>query len=308
MANNEVEVLLEGVNFKSENGFRVWIACRYNQSNPEFKFDIKVTTDKHPFGFDSKFKNLFVSQRIKAFKTSLSRKYLLEKEITEDKPLEDILELIKEKGLQKDVHISLEDTKPYSPKTKYVAIDELFKAIQKTSDKSAFEAVKNVFQFDNNSDELNEAFLQELVDALGLLLEHRNFYAIEVESHSYKSAHNNKDIDIEVLFKRVGTGGTNLSDLDFAYSLIKQRLDGAKSYMGSLLKKNDVSSLFSSLDCVDLVIRTSCFEAFLNAGLNPSDTKIITDKNDHKKISKKLYIKALMQMKKSYNVCLILQS
>ncbi|QBG35087.1 DUF262 domain-containing protein [Litorilituus sediminis] len=281
-----------GVEFKAENGFRVWLACRYNTSNPEFKFDIKVTTDKHPFGFDSKFKKLSVSQRSKAFKASLCHKYLPKHDYSEDKSLEEVLELIEAKALGQDIRVSLEDTQPYSPKIKYVALDELIYAVQNNTACSPVESIRNIFECISNYEELNEAFLQELADALVQLIEKRYFYAIEVENHSYKKADNTKDIDIEVLFKRVGTGGTNLSDLDFAYSLIKQRLAGAKDYIHSLLKHHDISLLFSSLDCVDLLIRTSCFEAFVRNSCNPSETNM-TDIKDHAKSTKKTLYKSI---------------
>ena len=297
-----------GVNFKLENGFKVWIACRVNSSNPEFQFDIKVTTDKHPFGFDNKFKSLSVSQRSKAFKTSICQKYIpQEKNITE-KSLEEIFKLIEVNHAKSEINVSLEDTIPYSPSIKYVGLDELFKAVHATKGNTseAIVAIKKIFQCNDNLESTQDDFLQKLVNALEALLNGRVFYAIEVENKLYEknknknnndnnnnnNNNNNKDFDLEVLFKRVGTGGTNLSDLDFAYSLIKSRLDKSKEYIDSLLMHSSISSFFSALDCVDLLIRTSCFEVYLRKASNVIDAsnkkEVMGEDKDYAKNTKKI--------------------
>lgn len=271
-----------GVKYKRENGFRVWIANKSNKSNSEFTFDIKVTTDKHPFGFDNKFKKLSVSQRSKAYKTSLCKKYLSEEKI-EDNSFENVLRLINKKNLHNEIDISLDDTTPYSPNTKYVALDELFNKMQKGGD--VYQILLSVFDKQHDVSDDEETYFKLLAKSLINLNEQRSFYAIEVSRHLHNETDNEKDIDIEVLFKRVGTGGTALSDLDFAYSLLKQRLDGAEHYITGLLSNNEISSLFSSLDCVDILIRASCFEAFLKSIINE---KIDFDKSDSVKSNKKV--------------------
>ena len=223
-----------GIKLNDTPSFRVWISDHLASESSEFTFDIKITTIDHPFGLDNNFKPLSVGARLKAFDNHGKKKPL-----------------------------SLEATKPYLSNNlkEYVALDIIFEeVIEQYSESITLEKIINLLRRKFNTDEFPA--LNRLSVGLLKLINNRHLYAIEL-NHSVTGIESDAEgsSDIEVLFKRVGSGGTELSDLDYAYSLIKQQLPESYSYIENLLKDKTLSKLFSSLDIIAMVIRLSCFIA-----------------------------------------------
>lgn len=80
---------------------------------------------------------------------------------------------------------------------------------------------------------------------------------------------------LAVLFKRIGTGGTTLTDADYVYSLIKYRLPEAYTLVESLHGKPNVASLLSATNVVMSAVRLAAAE--FNDGLPSGDKRRITD-------------------------------
>jgi hypothetical protein len=221
-----------GINLNEAPDFRVWVSNYFASENNEFKFDIKITTIEHPFGLDNSFKPLSVRARLIAFDNH-----------------------------GKDNPLTLLRTTPYIFKDvkNYVALDSIFKDIIAHDSKSITQdKITKILKSKFKTDDFPS--LERLSIGLLKLINNRYIYAIEL-NHSVTEVDSESDSDIEVLFKRVGAGGTELSDLDYAYSLIKQQLPDSYSYIETLLKDKTLSKLFSSLDLIAIVIRLSCFIA-----------------------------------------------
>jgi hypothetical protein len=71
------------------------------------------------------------------------------------------------------------------------------------------------------------------------------------------------DPPLAILFKRIGTGGTELSNADYAYSMIKHRLPDAYELVEKLKKQHNVASLLSDTDLVMTVLRLVAAEQSL---------------------------------------------
>jgi hypothetical protein len=80
------------------------------------------------------------------------------------------------------------------------------------------------------------------------------------------SDNNDETIDppLAVLFKRIGTGGTPLSDADYVYSVIKYHLPEAYSLVEGLHAGENIASLLSATDLVMTAVRLAAAEVTLN--------------------------------------------
>jgi hypothetical protein len=242
-----------GIKLNESPSFRVWVSNYFASENNEFTFDIKITTIDHPFGLDNSFKPLSVRARLKAFDNH-----------------------------GKDNPLTLSRTRPYGSNDvkKFVPLDNIFEEIiaqdsQSITQDTITEILKSKFATDEFP------ALERLSIGLLKLINNRYFYAIEL-NHSATGVDSEGDSDIEVLFKRVGSGGTELSDLDYAYSLIKQQLPDSYLYIENILKDKTLSKLFSSLDLIAIVIRFSCFIAKTEFNEKEYDY-YITDKPNYNK-------------------------
>ena len=65
---------------------------------------------------------------------------------------------------------------------------------------------------------------------------------------------------LAVLFKRIGTGGTSLTDADYIYSLIKHRIPDAYTLVEDLHKNPNVASLLTATDLVMSAVRLAAAE------------------------------------------------
>jgi hypothetical protein len=68
------------------------------------------------------------------------------------------------------------------------------------------------------------------------------------------------DPPLAVLFKRIGTGGTPLSDADYVYSVIKHHLPQTYRLVEDLHSKGNIASLLSSTDLVMTAVRLAAAE------------------------------------------------
>lgn len=68
------------------------------------------------------------------------------------------------------------------------------------------------------------------------------------------------DPPLAVLFKRIGTGGTPLSDADYAYSVIKQRIPETYTLVEELHSDHTIASLLSATDLVMTAVRLAAAE------------------------------------------------
>lgn len=80
---------------------------------------------------------------------------------------------------------------------------------------------------------------------------------------------------LAVLFKRIGTGGTALTDADYVYSLIKYRLPEAYTLVEKLHEKHNTASLLSATNLVMSAVRIAAAE--FNDSLPYGDKRRITD-------------------------------
>jgi hypothetical protein len=73
---------------------------------------------------------------------------------------------------------------------------------------------------------------------------------------------NNETIDppLAVLFKRIGTGGTPLSDADYVYSVIKHRIPETYALVEELHGGHNIASLLSATDLVMTAVRLAAAE------------------------------------------------
>jgi hypothetical protein len=80
------------------------------------------------------------------------------------------------------------------------------------------------------------------------------------------SDNNDEIIDppLAVLFKRIGTGGTPLSDADYVYSVIKHHLPESYSLVEELHAGENIASLLSATDLVMTAVRLAAAEVTLN--------------------------------------------
>lgn len=212
----------------NESEFRVWLGIDKATNHKDMLFDVRVTTQTHPFGFDKEFKKFSLSTRRDAFKY-FQNKY-------------------------PETQLDLSNSQPFNRQgALYIPLDELL----------------------TNSDDLNGIFKKYEQDNFNLKKQQRLKQAIDKVKQtkvyslcvSNDLFHFEEDNDakgddaepgIEVLFKRIGTGGTTLSNNDYAYSLIKQRFENTYELIESILQNESANKLFSALDVVAIALRASC--------------------------------------------------
>lgn len=79
------------------------------------------------------------------------------------------------------------------------------------------------------------------------------------------------DPPLAVLFKRIGTGGTPLSDADYVYSVIKHRIPEAYTLVEELHRPGSIARLLSATDVVMTAVRLGAAE------FSPEGGKPLTD-------------------------------
>ncbi|GAA0341165.1 hypothetical protein GCM10009092_02120 [Bowmanella denitrificans] len=212
-----------GYKFSEDNGFRVWVGLNSEPANPKLKFDIRVTTRQHPFGFDPLFRPLSMSHRSAAY-SYFEEQY---------------------KG-EKSASLGLNVTTPFSAQGhEYLPLDVYFDSERTHEElipftlKEALEGVKayQLVALSVSTDVLNAP--------------------VEVGTRQ-DSKPEDSNLPVELLFERIGSGGTRLSNEDYAYSLIKQRMPDAHKVVENVLKQSDLQEFFSPLSLISIALRLSC--------------------------------------------------
>lgn len=111
---------------------------------------------------------------------------------------------------------------------------------------------------------------------------------IEVPDHVFATGDDNDDQDpaLAVLFQRVGTGGTALSNADYVFSVIKQRSPQCHALVEGLLKDEKIAALFTPVTLVTTAVRLTAAKLGLT---------------DHRKIDKAQFARLLRGDAKSGN-------
>lgn len=96
---------------------------------------------------------------------------------------------------------------------------------------------------------------------------------IEVRSEFFNETDGTENVDptLAVLFKRIGTGGTALSDADYVYSVIKHFLPEAYTLVEELHGEHNIAGLLSATDLVMTAVRIAATEFI------PTDNKQLPD-------------------------------
>lgn len=224
-----------GIQFHEENGFRVWVGVNSKPANPKLLFDVKVTTQQHPFGFDSHFKPLRMHQRMMAYDQFEQEQAHKEKPLT----------------------LGLTSSRPYSANgTEYFPIDSFF---NKSRDYSL-------------STMTNSPALQAALEGVKRYQIVATTVEPDILFETNDTQYTNNDdanLPVELLFERVGSGGTRLSNEDYAYSLIKQRMPDAHIVVEHALRDPDIGALFSPLSIISIALRLSC--SFSEEGKRETD-------------------------------------
>jgi hypothetical protein len=105
----------------------------------------------------------------------------------------------------------------------------------------------------------NSAFAPR-IDTLAKCLElmaKQHFPVIEVPEHLMRAeeADEKKDPPLAILFKRIGTGGTDLKTSDYVYSVLKHLNPGCHSLVEAQLTKPRIAAIFTPTDLVMSAVR-----------------------------------------------------
>ena len=233
---------------------RIWIDFADKPSD-EHLFRLRVTTKNQPFGFQ---------------KSSPSTKLSLSELREARKPFND-------KGYTQDKIFNM--AKPYQSKLP-LDLRDLVKLWEGNETKwiASTETLLKLNDSEQNSDSL---FIKKNIAQLAAAL--KRMFALKVPLLKINSdffnpddaQNNDENIDppLAILFKRIGTGGTELSNADYAYSIIKHRIPETYTLVETLHNKNDlnVAGLLTATDLVMTAMRLAAAE------FQQADGRLITD-------------------------------
>ena len=232
---------------------RIWVDFA-DKSGDEHLFRLHVTTKNQPFGFQKALPNakLALGDRRNA-RIKFSETHSIEKPTQEE---------------------LFYKAKPYDSKSPL----DLRELIELWRDHKGDKVVW-VKQIEGKFEQLNEdklsisapdqvkARIGKFADALERFFKLK-IPLIKVDSGIFSSDeidhsdHNNETIDppLAVLFKRIGTGGTPLSDADYVYSVIKHRIPETYTLVEELHGGHNIASLLSATDLVMTAVRLAAAE------------------------------------------------
>lgn len=233
---------------------RIWIDFADKPSD-EHLFRLRVTTKNQPFGFQ---------------KSSPSTKLSLSELREARKPFND-------KGYTQDKIFNM--AKPYQSKLP-LDLRDLVKLWEGNETKwiASTETLLKLNDSEQNSDSL---FIKKNIAQLAAAL--KRMFALKVPLLKINSdffnpddaQNNDENIDppLAILFKRIGTGGTELSNADYAYSIIKHRIPETYTLVETLHSKDDlnVAGLLTATDLVMTAMRLAAAE------FQQADGRLITD-------------------------------
>lgn len=253
-------MLIAWLNVGKEMDRRIWVDFADKPSD-EHLFRLYVTTKNQPFGFQKASPNskLPLNERRKAWE-AFEDKY--DQKGEEFKPSQDFL---------------FTNAEPYhgkSPLDLRILI-ELWRNHENNADtwgKQVESALLEQFGSEIISESVTSQ-IKKFATALHRLFE-LEIPLIKVNSDVFSPV-TDKDDDISdpplaVLFKRIGTGGTSLSDADYVYSVIKHHLPESYDLAETLHAKHNIAGLLSATDLVMTAVRLAAAEY-------KSDGKFLTD-------------------------------
>lgn len=232
---------------------RIWVDFA-DKSGDEHLFRLHVTTKNQPFGFLKASPNakLALGDRRNA-RTAFMKTHSIEKPTQEDlfykaKPydsnfpldLRELIELWRDHKGNREVwvkHIEGKCEQLDGDKPSVIATDQIKVRIGKFAD-----ALERLFKL-----------------KIPLIKVDSKIISGDETGHS---DHNNEIIDppLAVLFKRIGTGGTPLSDADYVYSVIKYRIPETYALVEELHGGHNIASLLSATDLVMTAVRLAAAE------------------------------------------------
>jgi len=228
--------MLLGWPFEERPDHRLWVDLADNPQGSHL-FRLRVTTKNQPFGFQkSSSTKLSLSDRTKAYE-----EYYKHESNTNKDSSEDIFNKAKPHRSKAaiDLHLIIEQWKKGN---KVDWRDWLRKRIVESS-----------------SEELNADDIDGKINLFSEALD--RLFSMEIpivkvnDSHMDDGDTDEQDPPLAILFKRIGTGGTTLSDEDYVYSIIKHRIPPAYGLVETLHNKKSIASLLSSTDLVMTAVR-----------------------------------------------------
>ncbi len=256
---------------------RIWVDF-YDKPGDENIFRLHVTTKNQPFGFkkSSSYEKLSRSDRIEAH----SRFEYLH---GSDDPSQQCL---------------FEKSTPYHSKYPLDVREliELWKSCKGDSVLWTKTVWQMLQQLDNG--EISTADHQKIHDviskfatALERLLQLKvPLVKVDLDLFSTDEAATENGIDsndppLAILFKRIGTGGTPLSDADYVYSVIKHRIPEAYTLVEELHSPGNIARLLSATDVVMTAVRLGAAE-FPTVGKELTDWESPNKKEFHQLLKK----------------------
>lgn len=233
---------------------RIWINFD-DKPSAEHLFSLRVTTKNQPFGFQ---------------KNSPSTKLSLSELREARKPFND-------KAFTQDEVFKI--AKPYQSKLP-IELRELI-ALWKGNENQWIASTQALLGANYPEQNIDSLFIKNKIAQFATAL--KRMFALKVPLlkvnsdffNSDDTENNEVNIDppLAVLFKRIGTGGTPLSDADYAYSVIKHRIPETYTIVETLHNKNDlnVAGLLTATDLVMTAMRLGAAE------FQQADGKLITD-------------------------------
>ena len=221
-------------------GKKIWVALGDKQQDDQL-FSLRVTTQNHPFGFDKNSPNS---------KLSLDNRRKAREEYFEKLGVED------DRKKNKDLFLT---ATPYGSVTP-IELSYLIK--QWRNCKNTGDWINSVMQNNKQIDEKLKPNLESFAKSL------EKVFKLEIPIIAITDAmlgtdeSDNNNPPLAVLFQRVGTGGTSLTDEDYAYSIIKHRLKDAYGLVEALYnnENSNIASLLSETDLVMTAVRLAAAE------------------------------------------------
>lgn len=249
-------MLIAWLNVGKEMDRRIWVDFADKPSD-EHLFRLYVTTKNQPFGFQKTAPNskLPLSDKREAWR-AFEKKYAHEGETF------------------KSQVFLFANAKPYhgkSPLDLRILI-ELWRNHESNTD-TWREQVESMLVEQFGSEAISESVTSQIknfANALQLLFALK-IPLIKLNPNVFD---NNDDIDppLAILFKRIGTGGTELSNADYVYSVIKNHLPESYDLVETLHSQHNIAGLLSATDLVMTAVRLAAAE--FN---NQADGKFLTD-------------------------------
>jgi len=282
---------------------RIWVDFA-DISGDECLYRLRMTTKFQPFGFQ---KNE-PSSKLLSHERYVARQRLIKKLELEDLDKAKIIE-IKNK---QDHELDLNDTRPYGSKLpldlrkliqQWLVITQttLPRELKKSQWRDqVLNQCKEITHLTKEPDGLAKTFdsldpvMKKQVE---IRVEHfaeslEKFFAAEIAlikvdvAEEITDENEKNDPALAILFKRVGAGGTALSDEDYIYSVIKHHLPEAYNLISELHQERSIASLMSETNLVMTTIRIALAQSHAELTTKHTDKIKFTKKEFQRLIQK----------------------